>query len=86
LALLSVLAFVIDAALLENLAFIIFVMFMMQGLAIVHWLHGQEILPFFAVVAVYVLMPLLQVLLIMVLALIGYTDAWMGFRRRIKKV
>lgn len=86
LALLSLLAFVIDATLLENIAFIIFVMFMMQGLAIVHWLHGAGILPIFAVVAVYVLMPFLQVLLIMVLALIGYTDAWVGFRRRFKKV
>lgn len=86
LALLSLLAFVIDAALLENLAFIIFVMFMMQGLAMVHWLHGEGKLPLIAVVSVYVLMPFLQVLLIMVLALIGYTDAWVGFRRRFKKV
>ncbi len=86
LALVSLLAFVIDAALLENLAFIIFVMFMLQGLAIVHWLHGEGILPLFAVISVYVLMPFLQVLLIMVLALIGYTDAWIGFRRRFKKV
>ncbi len=76
----------IDAALLENLAFIIFVMFMMQGLAMVHWLHGEGKLPLIAVISVYVLMPFLQVLLIMVLALIGYTDAWVGFRRRFKKV
>jgi len=86
LALLSLLAFVIDAALLENIAFIIFVMFMMQGLAIVHWLYGEGKLPLIAVVSVYVLMPFLQVLLIMVLALIGYTDAWIGFRHRFKKV
>jgi hypothetical protein len=86
LALLSLLAFVIDATLLENIAFIIFVMFMMQGLAIVHWLHGVGVLPVFAVIAVYLLMPFLQVLLIIVLALIGYTDAWIGFRRRFKKV
>jgi len=86
LALLSLLAFVIGAALLENIAFIIFVMFMMQGLAIVHWLHGEGKLPLIAVVSVYVLMPFLQVLLIMVLALIGYTDAWIGFRHRFKKV
>jgi hypothetical protein len=86
LALLSLLAFVIDAVLLESIAFIIFVMFMLQGLAIVHWLHGEGILPLFAIIAVYVLMPFLQVLLIMALALIGYTDAWIGFRRRFKKV
>jgi hypothetical protein len=86
LALLSLLAFVIDAALIENVAFIIFVMFMMQGLAIVHWLHSEGILPMIAVVSVYVLMPFLQILLIMVLALIGYADAWISIRRRFKKV
>jgi len=85
LAVLSLLAFVIDAAMLEDIAFIIFVMFMMQGLAIVHWLHSEGILPMIAVVSVYVLMPFLQVLLIMVLALIGYTDAWISIRRRFKK-
>jgi hypothetical protein len=84
-AVLSVLAFVIGAAWLSNVAFILFVMFMMQGLALVHWLHGEGILPIFAVVSVYLLMPFLQVLLVMVLALIGYTDAWIGFRRRFKK-
>jgi len=31
------------------------------------------------------LMPFLQVLLVFVLALIGYTDAWIGIRRRLKK-
>jgi len=85
LALVSLLAFVIGAAWLQNVAFIVFVMFMMQGLAIVHWLRSEGMLPNVAVVAVYVLLPFLQVLLVMVLALIGYTDAWFGFRRRFKK-
>jgi hypothetical protein len=85
LALVSLIAFVIDSSLLQNVAFVVFVMFMMQGLAIVHWLHNEGILPIFAVVSVYVMMPFLQVLLVMVLALIGYTDAWFGFRRRLKK-
>jgi len=80
-AVLSVLAVVIGAAWLSNVAFIVFVMFMMQGLALMHWLHGEGILPIFAVIAVYLLMPFLQVLLVFVLALIGYTDAWIGFRR-----
>ena len=81
----SLLALVIDATWLQNVAFITFVMFMMQGLAIIHWLHGEGILPVVALVAVYVLLPFLQVLLIMVLALIGYADAWFGFRRRMIK-
>jgi hypothetical protein len=84
-AVVSVLAFVIGAAWLSNVAFIVFVMFMMQGLALVHWLHGEGILPIFAVVSVYLLMPFLQVLLVIVLAMIGYTDAWIGIRRRLKK-
>jgi hypothetical protein len=84
-ALVSLLAFVIGVTWLQNVAFIVFVMFMMQGLAIVHWLRSEGMLPNVAVVAVYVLLPFLQVLLVMVLALIGYTDAWFGFRRRLKK-
>jgi len=84
-ALVSLLAFVIDVAWLSNVAFIVFVMFMMQGLAIVHWLHGEGVLPIIAVVSVYLLMPFLQVLLVIVLAMIGYTDAWIEFRRRLKK-
>jgi hypothetical protein len=85
LALVSLIAFVFDSSLLQNVAFVVFVMFMMQGLAFVHWLHGEGILPSFAVVSVYLLMPFLQVLLIIVLAMIGYADAWIGFRRRFKK-
>ena len=81
----SLLALVIDATWLQNVAFVTFVMFMMQGLAIIHWLHGEGILPVVALVAIYVLLPFLQVLLVMVLALIGYADAWFGFRRRMIK-
>jgi len=84
-ALTSLLAFVVDAAWLQNLAFVLFVVFWMQGLAIVHWLHGQGQLPLAAVIAVYVLLPFLQVLLMTALAVFGYTDAWFGFRRRFKK-
>ena len=85
LALASMLAFVIDAAWLQNVSFVMFVMFMLQGLAIVHWFRAEAMLPGVAVVTMYVLLPFLQVLLVMVLALIGYTDAWFDFRRRLKK-
>jgi len=84
-ALVSLLAFVSGASWLQNVAFTLFVMFMLQGLALVHWLRGAGILPMAALVSVYVLLPILQVLLVMVLALIGYTDAWFGFRRRLIK-
>ena len=85
LALASVLAFLIDVAWLQNVAFVMFVMFWVQGLAIVHWLHGQGMLPLAALIAVYALLPFLQVLLMTALAVFGYTDAWFDFRRRMKK-
>lgn len=85
LALVSLLAFLVDADWIQSTAFVLFVMFWMQGLAIVHWMHGEGILPLAALIAVYVLLPLLQVLLMTALAVIGYTDAWFGFRRRMKK-
>ena len=85
LALASVLAFLVDVAWLQNIAFVMFVMFWVQGLAIVHWLHGQGMLPLAALVAVYALLPFLQVLLMTALAVFGYTDAWFEFRRRMKK-
>lgn len=84
-ALASLLALVVDGAWLQSVAFIVFAMFWLQGLAIVHWLHAEKILPLGAVVAVYVLLPLLQVLVFSALAIIGYMDAWFEFRRRIKK-
>jgi uncharacterized protein YybS (DUF2232 family) len=84
-AIASLLALVVDAAWLQNIAFILFVVFWIQGLAIVHWLHAQQILPLGAVIAVYVLLPLLQVLLLTGLGILGYMDAWFDFRRRMKK-
>ncbi|MCH7830722.1 MAG: hypothetical protein IIB75_09225 [Proteobacteria bacterium] len=84
-ALAALLAFVIDAAWLANIAFVLLAMFLIQGLSIMHWLRGKGILPVAALIAVYVLMPILQVVLVMVLALVGYGDAWFGFRRRFGK-
>lgn len=84
-ALTTLLAFVIDAAWLQNLAFILFVVFWIQGLAIVHWMHAHGQLPLAAVISVYALLPFLQVLLMTALAVFGYTDAWFDFRRRFKK-
>lgn len=84
-ALTTLLAFVIDAAWLQNLAFILFVVFWIQGLAIVHWMHAHGQLPLAVVISVYALLPFLQVLLMTALAVFGYTDAWFDFRRRFKK-
>lgn len=87
LALASALAMVIDATWLQNFAFVLFAAFMMQGLAIAHWLRAERGLPIIVLVSVYVLVlvPLLQALPAVLLALIGYVDAWFGFRRRFGK-
>lgn len=57
-----------------------FAAFTFQGLAILHWLKAAGHLPTAALVAAYVL--LLVPLVNVVLALTGFVDAWIGFRRR----
>ena len=84
-ALVSLLAILVDVAWLQNVAFVMFVVFWIQGLALVHFMHAQKMIPWGGVIAVYVLVPLLQVLMITALAVVGYMDAWFGFRRRMKK-
>jgi hypothetical protein len=77
----SVIAMLTGAVWLQNFAFVIFAMFWLQGLAIVHWLHSQGRLPLAVVILVYALIPLLNALLVMGLAVVGYIDAWFGFRK-----
>jgi hypothetical protein len=81
-ALCSIIALVTGAAWLQNIAFVMFAVFWLQGLAIVHWLHGAEILPGFAVAMVYVLMLPLSAVVVIGLAVLGYIDAWFDLRRR----
>ena len=76
-ALASLAAFVVHAGWLQDIAFVLFAAFWVQGVAMVHWLHSDGPLP------VYVLLPFLHVLLIMTMAVLGYTDAWFNFRSRI---
>jgi hypothetical protein len=82
-ALCSVVALLSGAAWLQNVAFVMFAVFWFQGLAIVHWLHGREILPGFAVAMVYVLMLPLSAVIVVGLAVLGYIDAWFDLRRRV---
>jgi hypothetical protein len=67
-----------------NIAVVLMVVFALQGFAIVFWMYRQGILPIFGlvVVAVLVMLPRLNVLVIMSLALAGYADAWFGLRKR----
>lgn len=78
----SVASVLTGAAWLENLAFVSFAVFWLQGLAIVHWLHAEGRVPVWVVVLVYALVPLLNAMLILALAVTGYADAWFGFRSR----
>ena len=78
----SLAALVVDWAWIENFAFVAFVIFWLQGLAIVHWLHVNGPLPILALVVIYVMLPVLNALLLMGLAVLGYTDAWFDFRSR----
>lgn len=81
-ALMSLLAFVLDAAWLQSTAFVLFAVFWLQGLAVVHWMYTDGHLPLFVVIVTYVLMPILHMFLVLALAVLGYTDAWFRYRRR----
>lgn len=81
----SLLALVVDWTWIENFAFVAFVIFWLQGLAIVHWLHADGPLPFLALLLIYAMLPVLNAILLMGLAVLGYTDAWFDFRSRARR-
>ncbi|MDG2107046.1 MAG: hypothetical protein P8J74_00140 [Woeseiaceae bacterium] len=85
LAIFSILAFTFGSSWYQSIAFILFAMFMMQGLAILHWLRSEGMMPLIVVVSVYIILPFLQIFLVMALSIIGYIDALLGFRRRLKR-
>ncbi len=78
----SLIALVTGAVWLQDFAFVAFAVFWLQGLAIVHWLYAHKRLPLFLVLLVYALIPLLNALMVMALAVVGYIDAWFEFRSR----
>jgi uncharacterized protein YybS (DUF2232 family) len=71
---------------LQNLGFVAFAVFWLQGLAILHWLHAEKRVPGVVVVMVYALLPFLNVLLVIAFAVLGYLDAWFNFRARARKM
>lgn len=83
LALTSIVAMLSAAVWLQNFAFVLFVIFWLQGLAMLHWLRRQGRLPAVALAGVYVLTVLLSPLLVTCVGLVGYTDAWFNYRPRI---
>jgi hypothetical protein len=78
----SVAAVISGAIWLRNFAFLVFVVFWIQGLAILHWLRVERQLPAVLLVVVYALIPLLSALPVFSFAVVGYTDAWFGYRTR----
>jgi hypothetical protein len=82
LAVTSVLALFTGAAWLQNVAFVVFTIFWIQGLAWLHWLRAHGRLPVFVLIAAYALLPVLNVVLIVAFAVVGYTDAWFDYRAK----
>ena len=80
----SLLLFVFNVEWLINLAYLCFLFFWLQGLALIHWFHEEGSLPTIGLILVYVMLPFLNVLIIMILAVAGYTDAWFNYRLRMK--
>ena len=76
---------VVDGVWLQNIAFVLFVVFWIQGLAIVHWMHAHGILQMFGIIATYALMLVAGWFVMPALAVFGYTDAWFDFRRMMRQ-
>ena len=76
----SVAAMLTGSAWLQNVGFVSFIIFWLQGLAVIHWLQAAAKLPSFVLIMVYACLPILNALLVVPLAVLGYTDAWFDFR------
>lgn len=71
---------------LDDLAYLVFSTFWLQGLAIVHWLYGEQMMPKVGVVVTYALLLsfVLSGVVMTGLAIFGYLDAWFRLRRQPK--
>lgn len=78
----SVVAVLTGVAWLQSIAFLLFAIFSLQGIAIVHWLHANGVVPVFVVVLMYGTMLVLSPIVVTAMAVLGYIDAWFGLRRR----
>ena len=85
-ALCSLSLFFADIYWLKNLTYMLLLFFWLQGLAVIHWFRNKRIIPRFLLVIIYVLLPVFNVLIVMLLAVVGYTDAWFNFRSRVKTI
>ena len=85
LAVSSVAGFALDVIWIQSIAVLIFAVFWLQGAAMVHWLHASGFVPVAVVIAAYALTLVLFEYLFPALAVLGYTDAWFRYRRRVTK-
>ena len=85
-ALCSLSLFFADIYWLKNLTYMLLLFFWLQGLAVIHWFRNKRIISRFLLVIIYVLLPVFNVLIVMLLAVVGYTDAWFNFRSRVKTI
>ena len=83
-ALTSVLAIVAGQGWLQGIAFVIFTVFSLQGIAIIHWLHAEGMIPVFVVVLMYgtLIVIVLAPIMVIAMAILGYIDAWFTLRRK----
>ena len=77
----SVVAFLTQQAWLQSVAFVMFAVFSLQGVAIMHWLHAQGRIPVFLLVLMYGTMVVLSPIMVTAMAVLGYIDAWFNLRR-----
>jgi hypothetical protein len=84
LVLMSVLSFLSGVEFIENIAIVLFAIFWLQGLALLHWIRNESRLPTMALAAIYVSHLFLNVVVAIPLAIVGYLDAWFDLRRRIE--
>lgn len=80
-----VLGFVVDSVLIQHANLVLFTAFLIQGLVVMHWLYAEGLLPVIALILVYGLLLVIAEHTMIVLAVIGYTDAWFRIRHRFKK-
>ncbi len=78
----SVVAFVAQFAWLQSVAFVMFAVFSLQGIAIMHWLHAEGMVPVFLLVLMYGTMVVLSPIVVTAMAVLGYIDAWFTLRRK----
>lgn len=85
-AIVSVVAFASGAQLLQDMSIVLFFVFWVQGLAIVHWMHESGQLHSAVLAGVYAVLLVLYIIPVVVLAVAGYMDAWFRYRRQAEKL